>query len=97
MLALYSCGRDGKSCPSDAEMAQLKEIYNTAPTTPGATGCGVHNKVIVLRFDQVSTRFAMVAWDRELLMDQLDVQQGVTFAEQWTDAPSAPERGGCFR
>jgi hypothetical protein len=32
-----------------------------------------------------------------MLVDTLDPQQAMTFSEQWADAPSAPERGGCFR
>lgn len=94
VMVLYSCGADGKSCPSDAEMAALKQVYDNAPTTEGATVCGVPNKVLVARFDQISTRFAFIAFDRAMLVDTLDPQQAMTFAEQWTDAPSAPERGG---
>jgi hypothetical protein len=97
VLALYSCGEDGSSCPSAEEMAKLQQIYDETPTSAGAQTCGVPNKVLVARFDDMATRFGFVAWDRELLVDELDVQQGITFAEQWTDPPSAPERGLCFR
>jgi len=97
VLALYSCGTDGKSCPSEAELGQLKTIYDDTPTTAGAQTCGVPNKVIVARFDRISTKFAYVAWDRMLLADAVVPEQGITFAEQWTDSPSAPERGTCFR
>jgi hypothetical protein len=97
ILALYSCGKDGKSCPSPDELAQLKQVYDDTPTTAGAQACGVPNKVLVARFDGISTRFAYVAWDRELLVDQVSPEQGIAFAEQWTDPPAAPERGLCFR
>lgn len=97
VMALYSCGPDGQSCPSEAELAALRVVYEDAPTTDGALACGVPNKVIVTRFDEMSSRFAYVSWDRELLTDTVDPQVGITFAEQWTDPPSAPERGGCFR
>ena len=97
VLALYSCGQDGKSCPTEAEFAQLRQVYDQTPTSQGAQACGVPNKVLVARFDDMSSRFAYVAWDRALLSDQAVAEQGIAFAEQWTDPPSAPERGLCFR
>jgi hypothetical protein len=97
VMLLYSCGDDGQSCPTDAEFAQLRTIYDDTPTTDDATVCGVPNKVLVARFDDIATRFAYIAWDRELLVDEVDPEQGIAFAEQWTNAPAAPERGLCFR
>jgi len=96
VIQLYSCGADGKSCPSADEMAMLKRIYDEAATSPGATACSVPNKLIVARFDDLATRFAIVAWDRTLLTDTLDVEQSKTFAQQWIDGPAAPEAGACF-
>jgi hypothetical protein len=97
VMALYSCGEDGKSCPSEEEFAELQRIYEETPTSDGASACGVPNKVMVARFDGMATRFAYVAWDRELLVDEVIAEQGIAFAQQWTDPPSAPERGACFR
>jgi hypothetical protein len=97
VVILYSCGADGKSCPTASEMTALKQVFDGSPTTAGAVTCGVPNKILVARFDQISTRFAMVAWDRALLVDAFDAEQALTFAQQWIDAPSAPERGACFR
>jgi len=97
VLVLYSCGADGKSCPSEEEFAKLRTIYDQTPSTDGAVTCRVPNKVLVARFDRMATRFAYVAWDRELLADEVVPEQGITFAEQWIDPPSAPERGLCFR
>jgi hypothetical protein len=97
VMALYSCGEDGQSCPTEAQFAQLRTVYDEAPTSAGAAACGVPNKVIVARFDRLATQFAYVAWDRELLADEVVPEQGIAFAEQWTDPPSAPERGLCFR
>lgn len=97
VMVLYSCGADGQSCPTEAEFVELRKVYDETPTTDGAVACGVPNKVIVARFDDMTTKFAYVSWDRELLVDEVDSQQGITFAEQWTDPPSAPERGLCFR
>ncbi len=97
VLALYSCGADGKSCPSAAELAELEKVFDDTPSTDGAVSCGVPNKVLVARFDDMATRFAYVSWDRELLADKADAAQGIAFAEQWIDPPAAPERGLCFR
>jgi hypothetical protein len=96
VMLLYSCGKDGNSCPSADDMATLKRIYDEVPTTAGATACGVPNKLVVARFDNISTRFAMVAWDRELVTDTLDIAQAKAFAEQWMDGPAAPQIGACF-
>jgi hypothetical protein len=97
VVALYSCGADGKSCPSAAELAELHTVFDDTPTTDGAISCGVPNKVLVARFDDMATRFAYVSWDRVLLADEAVAAQGIAFAEQWTDPPAAPERGFCFR
>ena len=68
---------------------------DSAPSSIGAERCGSPNKVMVVRFDQMATRFAVVAWDRALLLDAWDTTAATTFAQQWTDSPAAPERGGC--
>jgi hypothetical protein len=96
VVQLYSCGADGKSCPSTDEMAKLKQVFDETPVTPGAITCSVPNQVLVIRFDDMATRFAIVAWDRTLMSDTIDVQQSITFAEQWSDGPAAPELGACF-
>ena len=95
VVALYSCGRDGRSCPSQEELDRMREFFERAPNTEGAQRCRVPNKVLVARFDQMSTRFALLAWDRALLTDAFDVEQALTFAQQWIDNPATPERGGC--
>ena len=91
VVGLYSC-RNG--CPSGDELAQLQRFQNEAPKTEGADVCvpPVPNKVIVARFDQMSTRFALIAWDRALLTDTFDVEAAKTFAQQHVDSPQAPER-----
>jgi hypothetical protein len=54
--------------------------------------------VLVVRFDNMTTRFALIAWDRVLLTDTFDVNQAKTFAQQFTDQPGVnPEQGACFR
>jgi hypothetical protein len=95
VVLLYSCGENGNTCPSSDEMAQLRQWFDRAPKTAGADACKIPNKTLVARFDGMKTRFALVAWDRVLLMDKFDLDKAVAFAGQWIDGPSAPEQGAC--
>jgi hypothetical protein len=95
VVLLYSCGPEGRNCPSTDEMAQLRQWFDRALKTASADTCRIPNKTLVARFDSMSTRFALVAWDRVLLMDRFDLETALRFAEQWIDGPSAPEPGAC--
>ncbi|MEO7117581.1 MAG: DUF3105 domain-containing protein [Candidatus Limnocylindrales bacterium] len=79
--------------PTDAELAAMRTFFDTA--APAASCASVPNKVVVVRFDEMSARFALLAWDRALLTDTFDVAQALQFAEQYVDTAQAPERGGC--
>lgn len=92
VVALYRCP-SGDDCASDAELAELQRFFNEAPDSPVAQQCP--RKVLVARFDEMSTRFAFVAWNRALLMDELDLDTALTFAGQWIDHEAVPERGVC--
>ena len=93
VVALYRCsGPD--DCPSDAEMAQLQAFFDQAPVSINPS---CPNKVIVARFDQMDTRFAMLAWGRALLVNEFDLDTALTFAQQWMDHEAVPERGQCDR
>jgi hypothetical protein len=92
VVALYRCPT-GDDCASDAELAELQRFFNEAPDSPVATQCP--RKVLVARFDEMETRFAFLAWNRALLMDELDLDTAFTFAEQWIDHEAVPERGIC--
>jgi hypothetical protein len=96
VVVLYSCGKDGKSCPSADELAILKRVYDETQPTPQAITCQLANKVVVARFDTMTNRFALITWDRELLSDTADVEQFKTFAQQFQDGPATPETGVCF-
>lgn len=91
VVALYRCP-SATDCPTDAEMAQLQAFFDQAPTSANAL---CPDKVIVARFDQMSTRFALLAWGRALLIDQFDLDTALTFAQQWMDHEAVPERGAC--
>ncbi len=92
IVALYRCPTP-EDCASDAERAELQRFFDEAPDSPVAQNCP--DKVVVARFDQMSTRFAFLAWNRALLMDELDLDTALTFAEQWIDHEAVPERGVC--
>ena len=89
VVALYRC--DGGTCPSSDELESLRSFATNGPPTESAAACGIRSKVLVARFDQMSTRFALLAWDRALLLDAFDARRAQAFAERSIDA-TAPER-----
>lgn len=92
VLLLY---RGGDRGVADADREALRAFLAAAPASPGASACGVPSKLVVARFDRMATRFAILAWDRALLADAFDPAQADAFYQQWVDAPTAPEAGGC--
>lgn len=87
-------GGEGQE-PTEAELAQMRTFFEDAPPSSFAGPCASPNKVMVLRFDEMDTDFAMLAWDRALMMDSFDPEQALTFYEQWVDSEQAAERGAC--
>jgi len=73
-------------------MAELQRFFDQAPDS-GIASCP--KKVVVARFDSISTRFALLAWDRALLVDEFDVDTALTFAQQWMQHGAAPEPNAC--
>ena len=71
---------------------QIKTAMDSAPPSDVATACELPNKVIALRFDEMSEPFAVLAWDRALLMDTFDPALVAAAVEQFQDQPQAPER-----
>lgn len=83
--------------PSAEVQQQLQDIMAEAvPSAASAETCG-YSKVIAVRSDDMEPgiNFAAVAWDRELLLEEFDKQQLLTFANQWQDGPQTPEAGLC--
>jgi len=82
-----------KGTPDQATLDSLKKVFDTAspPSDGFAAQCGQPNRVIAVRFDDMDTPFALVAWDRALLLPQWDFDQALTFANQWQDGPAIPE------
>src|SRR3954452_13179590 len=93
VVVLYRCpsGVPGQGdCASLPEMDRVQVWFNDAPSS---TSCG--RQALAARFDSMSSRFALVAWNRALLLDTLDnstLGLAENFAEQWTDV-NAPEPG----
>ncbi|HUR17202.1 MAG TPA: DUF3105 domain-containing protein [Candidatus Limnocylindrales bacterium] len=90
---LYRCssGQLGSGdCATADEMTAMRAWFDARPSTDT---CG--QQALVARFDSMTTRFAILAWDRLLMLDTLDLAQAETFADQWTDNPALPEAGVC--
>lgn len=82
--------------PDQATRAELERIMEEAAGTEFTVGtCRLPNKVIAVRFDDMTTPFAAVSWDRALLLEEFDAEQLQTFAEQWQESPVWPEKGVC--
>lgn len=92
IVMLYSC-KNG--CPSADEMAQMQALFDQAPTPNASSNQNCAKEMIVARFDSMTTRFAEVAWGRALMTDDFNLDRALTFANQWTDAGSEPEKTTC--
>jgi hypothetical protein len=73
-------------------MDQMQQFFEQAPVSSNAT---CPKKVLVVRFDSMNTRFALLAWGRALLFDDFNLDTALTFAQQWMDHADVPERGTC--
>jgi hypothetical protein len=73
-----------------ATLGQLQAFEDAFPAV-APSGCDKYKKLVVARFDDLSTAFAVVAWDRLLLLDTWDQGKALTFSGAWLeqDAPEA--------
>lgn len=92
VVALYRC-QDG-ICPSDDVLAELRRFVNNGPQTAAAAACGLRTKILAARFDQMSTPFALLTWDRALLLQTFDIDVANTFANRWMEK-NAREPNNC--
>lgn len=92
VVALYRC--EEGACPQDDVLQDMRSFASTAPTTPSATACGYRTKVVVARFDDMATRFGLLAWDRALLVNDFSKSAALDFARQSLEA-TAPEPNAC--
>jgi hypothetical protein len=82
LVVLYSC-KDG--CPDDPTKQQFQQFYDDFPASPI---CHIPAHVlspVVARFDDMSTKYAAVVWDRVLLLDTFDQAKILAFFNQWAD------------
>ncbi len=94
-VVLYRCpsGQLGVGdCISQAEFDGLEAFFAAGPA-PVVSACPT--KVMAARFDEMSTDFAVMAWDRALLMDEFDLDKALLFAEQWMEHDAVPEVNAC--
>jgi hypothetical protein len=85
-----------KGTPDQATIDSIKQVMDTAAGDALSTGqCAMPNRVIAVRFDDMGTAFAALAWDRAMLMPTWDPVAAKTFAEQWQESPAIPEPGTC--
>ena len=79
--------------PDRVILAQFRDIMNTVAPTEVADACGLPDKAfVVVRFDVRSEPFAVLAWDRALLLSDFDADRIMAAAEEFQDGPQAPER-----
>ena len=96
VVLLYSCKQQFGGCPSADTMAQMQQWYDQAPTPdPSKNGGACDKEVIVARFDSMNSQFAVLAWGRAMLMDTFNLDTALTFAQQWMDPGSEPEKSTC--
>jgi hypothetical protein len=53
------------------------------------------NKVLVVRFDSMDTKFAELGWGRALLTDDFDLDRAKLFDQQWREHDAVPEASTC--
>lgn len=95
IVMLYRCpsGTIGVGdCPTQAEMDQMRQFFDQAPSPQVAT---CPKKVMVARFDSMDTQFGELAWGRSLLTNDFDLDTALTFAQQWMEHGSVPEPNSC--
>jgi len=96
--------KEGDKAPdfavSDAEgkRVRLKDLRGKKVVLyfyPKDDTSGCTKEAIVARFDGMTTNFAELAWGRELLTDDFNLDRALTFAQQWTDPGTEPEKTIC--
>lgn len=92
VVALYRCGDQG--CPSETDLEALRQFVADGPPTQSAAACGYRSKVLAARFDDMATPFAVLAWDRVLLLDTFEPAAARQFATNWIER-NGPEPNAC--
>ena len=77
--------------PEAGDMSGIREVFERAAPGPVAQQCGLPNKVIAVPFEDMAEPFAILAWDRALLMPTWDTEVALAFANQWQESLQHPE------
>ena len=80
--------------PDAVTLQPLRDLAADPPATATAAACGYAGKVLVARFDDMSTPFSVLTWDRLLPLSEWDASAARSFAERSIDA-TAPEPRAC--
>jgi hypothetical protein len=84
MVVLYNCSG---SCPDEATLQRLEDFVSPA-TFPASPICKIPAGVVgpvVARFDDMTSHFAAIVWDRVMFLDTFDSAQILAFFQQWGD------------
>jgi hypothetical protein len=86
MVVLYRCP---EGC-DEAAQGSLAAVQGQLPASP-LCGFPATSTVVVTRFDQLPTPYAVVVWDRVLFLPTLDMAAITTFHEQSADRGPEPQ------
>ena len=92
LVVLYSC-KDG--CPDDAAKQQLQQFFDDFPASPLCNIAPHLLSPVVARFDEMSTKYAAVVWDRILLLDTFDQAKILAFFNQWGERTNREKQPSC--
>jgi hypothetical protein len=79
--------------PAAADLDAVRRFVDLSPATGSATACGYRAKIIVARFDEMTTPFAVLAWHHLLQLETWDETKALAFAQRWIE--TAPEPRSC--
>lgn len=94
LVVLYSCAG---GCPDDATLARLEKFASVA-TFPASPICHIPAGVVgpvVGRFDDMSTKFAAMIWDRIVLLDTFDSDKILAFFQRYGDTTTPEQQVQC--
>lgn len=78
IVVLYRCPDGGATCPEVVSL--LEEVYAAAP--PGKYG---EVKMVVTRYPDLETPYAVLAWNRSLPLREHDEEAILEFYRAWVD------------
>lgn len=83
MVILYR-GRDGDPGLSSAGQQALRTLYDGFPVSPVCgIAPGTSTGPVIARFDQMTTPYAAIVWDRVLPLQTIDSAQILAFWQEW--------------